>query len=517
MNKEVDYLVISYYFPPRIETSGLVVARRIMEKNLYVDVIQSAYDSNSDFNDIISDYVNERYEVDISGKPDYIPFIFDYIAKGLDLIEKDYKNIYSRSYIYSNHFLALEYKFKNPDVTWTAEFSDPLLLNLYTGKPKNYPRAILDKPEYVDKLNSKINEFNAVNGTDFEGISNPTNTFFLAEYLTFLFADKIIFTNEFQRDVMLSSYPEEIKELVIEKSVLQAHPTIDSKYYNYRDCGLELDKDYINMAYFGTYYYIRHFESLFYAFEALNHKYKNKIRLYFFTSRYELLDIITSDLEISDNIIIEKPLDYFEFLNATTKFDILLLNDTVTKGHFDVNPFLPSKYSDYIGSGSDIWCICEQGSILSEKDFKYKSWMDDYQSSCDELIKILNDYGYEDSDFSFNDKVYEKRINDLNWKLGFEFDEKNRNLTRYNKLKIQNEQLRNEKNILMEKKENLKAKNDILREKNEKLNAKNIHVIEKNKEFKQKNKELKEQYNKILSSSSWKVTAPLRKIRNIKK
>lgn len=499
-NNDVDYLVISYYFPPRLETSGLVVARKIIEKDLNVDVIQSSYDESSDFNEIITKHINNRFPIDIKTKPDYIPFIFKYIDLGLKAIKKNYKKIYSRSYIYSNHFLALEYKFKNPNAEWTAEFSDPLLLNLYTGEIKNYPRAIIDRPEYIDKLNEKIEEFNKSNNTHFKGLDNPSNTFFMAEYLTFIFADKIIFTNENQREVMLSVYDDELKEFVVNKSKIEAHPTIDKKFYNFKDCGLELNDDYINIAYFGTYYYIRHFESLFYAFEALNHRYKHKIKLYFFTTRDELLKTTTSNLKVSENIIIEKPLKYFEFLNATTKFDILLINDTITKGNFKVNPFLPSKYSDYTGSGSDIWGICEEDSILSKKELKYKSSMTDYQSSCEILIEILNEYGYEDPNYYFEDNVYEKRINELNWRFGFEFDERNKYFSRYNKLKDKNAKIRGEKQILMDKKEKLKAKNDVLRE--------------KNKNLKKENDILKAKYNEIINSNSWKITKPLRKIKD---
>lgn len=508
-NNDVDCLVISYYFPPRLETSGLVVARKIMEKNLHVDVIQSSYDESSDFNEIIDKYVNERFPIDIKSKPDYIPFIFEYINLGLKSIKKNYNKIYSRSYIYSNHFLALEYKFNNPDVEWTAEFSDPLLLNLYDGKIKNYPRVILDNPDYIKKLNEKIANFNKSNNTHFKDLDNPSNTFFVAEYLTFIFADKIIFTNENQREVMLSVYDDEIRQIVENKSIFEVHPTIDSEFYDYKDCGLELDDNYINIAYFGTYYYIRHFEPLFYAFEALNHKYKDKIKFYFFTERDELLKISTENLKISDNLIIEKPLNYFEFLNATTKFDILLINDTITKGNFKVNPFLPSKYSDYIGSGSDIWGICEDDSILSKKEFKYKSSMTDYKSSCDVLISILNDNGYEDSDCFFEDNIYEKRINELNWRFGLEFDERRKYYNQSIKLKENNTKLRSEKQILFDKKEKLKSKNDILRQKNE--NLKN-----KNEQLKKENKLLKAKYDEIINSNSWKITEPLRKFKKNK-
>ena len=41
---------------------------------------------------------------------------------------------------------------------------------------------------------------------------------------------------------------------------------------------------------------------------------------------------------------------FFEFLNLTTKFDCLIVNDANTKDYKEINPYLPSKLSDYLGS-----------------------------------------------------------------------------------------------------------------------------------------------------------------------
>ena len=69
-------------------------------------------------------------------------------------------------------------------------------------------------------------------------------------------------------------------------------------------------------------------------------------------------------MKVSENIIIKKPLDYLTFLNASTKFDILLVNDVSTIGNWEKNPYLPSKLSDYLGASCDIWAITEKGSVL---------------------------------------------------------------------------------------------------------------------------------------------------------
>ncbi len=85
-------------------------------------------------------------------------------------------------------------------------------------------------------------------------------------------------------------------------------------------------------------------------------------------------------------------MNFLEFLNLTTKFDCLIVNDTFTKGYKEVNPYLPSKLSDYLGSGSDIWMIYEEGSIMSRYDVKYRSKIGDLESIEDMLQKIIVDH-----------------------------------------------------------------------------------------------------------------------------
>ena len=459
-----EKLVISFKFPPDKDISGIVVAKRIIKDNSVVDVLQNAQDDDSYNFDEVNDFINERLYVSVDSERDSVDCIFNFVNQGLELIdEREYNEIYSRSWYMSNHYLALEYKFKHPDAFWVAEFSDPVLLNM-KGKIKTHKLSVLDDEGYIEKLNSRIDEYNNQHSTDFDKLDNPNNSFYIAEYLTFLFADKIIFTNENQRETMLSTHDDEIRKLAFEKSEIIPHPTLDEKYYHLAETSFDLEEGDINLAYFGNSYYpSRHFEPLFFAFESLNHRYKDKIKFHLFIKKDEFIDALIDDLEFRNNIIINDPLDYFEFLNATLKFDVLLINDTLTEGFFPHNPYLPSKLSDYLGSGRDIWAIYEKNSTLSTLDLKYKSLLTDYRQSRDVLLDILNDYGYADDEFSFDDSFYEKRINQLNRMI---FDRE-----------MSNKQ-------------------------------KNIKI----KQLNNKNKKLNEENKKLLSSKSWKTTAPLRKM-----
>lgn len=454
MDKQVDTLVISFKFPPTIDTSGIVAAKRIIKNNSIVDVLHNMDEDDTSLNfKGLDELINERLTTNIKGSCKTIKNMTKFTNQGMKLIDdKEYKNLYTRTWCMANNFLAMEYKFNNPDVCWTAEFSDPILINIH-GEKRITP---IENEEFINRVNLNIDKFNEINDTNLNHIKNEANIYYLAELLTFIFSDKLIFTNENQRKVMLEHHSEEICEMVMNKSTISHHPTLDSEYYHLVETNPDLNDDEINIAYFGNFYYTkRHFEAIFFAFDSLNHKYKDKIKFHLFLNKSKYFDRLIEELEIKENIIIKEPIDYFEFLNSTSKYDILLINDTITEGCFSVNPYLPSKFSDYKGSGSDIWAIYEQNSTLSTMDFKYKSSMTSYKQSRDVLVDILNEYGYSDEDCSFSDNYYEQRITQLN---------------------------------------------KIIDEQNTKI-----------KRQKKTIKKLKKLNKKIMKSKSWKITKPLRK------
>ncbi|MDO5831760.1 MAG: hypothetical protein Q4Q14_02880 [Methanobrevibacter sp.] len=461
---DVDKLVISFKFPPSDDVSGIVVAKRIIKQDSPVDVLQNEVDESEYLNfDIIDKYINERFVVSADGKRDSHNQIKEFIDQSFEYLnERDvYANIYSRSWYMANHFLAMEYKFKHPEVFWTAEFSDPVSRKM-DGTIRMPKASIVENEKYLNKLNSKIAGLN----NDFKPLDMPNVSYFIAEYLTLIFADEIIFTNPNQREIMLEIYDDDFKRFVIDKSVIMPHPTLDDEFYHLEEHNMELDENDVNIAYFGNIYYIsRHFEALFYAFDSLNHKYKDRLKFHLFLNNDHYFKILINDLDIKENIILRKPLRYFEFLNATTQFDVLLINDTITKDFYKINPYLPSKLSDYKGSHIDIWAIYENGSVLSTQDVKYKSSMTDYTQSTQVLVDILKDNGYDDESYTLNDSVYENRITQLNLTMKKEVNAKNRYRRQIKKLK-------------------------------------------------KENKRLKEENEKILSSNSWKITKPLRKLRN---
>lgn len=371
-----DELVVSYFFLPSKDISGIILAKRIIKNNRKVDVLTTSQDESlTNFSNILDDLIENKIIVNTTKNKDSPEGIREFVEKSLEKISGNYKRITSRSWLMSNHFLALAYKLKNPDIHWTAEFSDPLLHDI------NNTINLKDKHKINDE-----NFFNYINSfiNDYPKLKNNSSTFFTIEYLTFLFADEIIFTNSNQREMMIGQFPIDLSDLVMKKSIISPHPTLPRKYYHLAKSSFRLNHDYINIAYFGGFYYPeRNFNILFKAFDELN---SDRIRLYIFINNRKALK------SPNENIYIKRPLDYLEFLNATEDFDVLLVNDVLTENKWPKNPYLPSKVSDYLGSSTDIWAIVEKQSTLDGIDVRYKSYLDSYESNLNALKEILKDH-----------------------------------------------------------------------------------------------------------------------------
>lgn len=368
-----DNLIISYYFPPSNNISGIVLAKRIILKNQKVDVLTTNQDDS--LTDFINEFINNKIIVNATKPKDSPEGIKEFVENSLKKIDNNYKIITSRSWLMSNHFLALAYKLKNPDVFWSAEFSDPLLHDIKNTINQKDKHKIIDKG-FFNYINKHIN--------DYPKLKNNSSTFYTIEYLTFLFADEIVFTNANQREMMIREFPVDLSDLIMKKSVISPHPTLPKKYYHLKKSNFKLNPNCINIAYFGGFYYPeRNFNDIFRAFDEIK---SDKIRLYIFINNRNALN------SPNRNIYIKKPLDYLEFLNATDDFDVLLVNDVSTKGNWPKNPYLPSKISDYLGSSTDIWAIAEHESTLDNIEVKYKSYIGDYESTLNVLKRILKDH-----------------------------------------------------------------------------------------------------------------------------
>lgn len=381
-------LIISYCFPPYVDTSGNVMGKRLRNMNDVVDVIYNKMDKvrNKDFNlnYLVDDLIDERIVV-----PSYPSFsnwkaIEDFCKLGLSNIKEDkqYKEIYSRAMWPGSHFLAYMYKNSNPKVKWVAEFSDPILLDIHG----NNREANIENASFLKEANKKIGKKYKLPSVD------NKNLFFWCEYLPYLFADELVFTNENQLKYMIDTFPiKKVRSLIREKAKVIPQPTLTQEYYNIKKSEYNLDANKVNFAYFGTFYQTRNLDDLFLGLENVHYDLRKDINLHVFTSDPQTLLDSLRESKIINNVKVNPYESYMEFLNLTTNFDCLVVNDAITKNKKAINPYLPSKYSDYAGSGKKIWAICEKGSILSKLDVPYKTELGNVKEATEIFEQIVKD------------------------------------------------------------------------------------------------------------------------------
>lgn len=364
-SKIAETLVFSYCFPPYIDTAGIVAAKRIHEVGVPVNVISNCLSKirplDSRLRVIVDNFLGEAIE--LTTPPSFanwraIEMFCDAALKAaIKMVTNNgkFKKIYSRAMWPASHFAAAAYKALHPDVIWTAEFSDPMLLDIHGQVRSGELRR-----EWLEKtgISSLIEDY----GYD---LPESNSLFYWCEQLPYLLADQIIFTNENQMNYMLSYIDSKLKADVIrKKSVIKPQPTLPKKYYQLVQCPYAVNNSFINIGYFGSFYDTRGLSEAFEALRGLPDDKRDRIRFHIFTEQGEKIENDTTINDLKINIVLNRYVGYLEFLNLSTKFDCLIVNDAETKGLKSINPYLPSKLSDYIGSDCPVWAICESGSSM---------------------------------------------------------------------------------------------------------------------------------------------------------
>ena len=254
-----------------------------------------------------------------------------------------------------SHVAAYLYKQKYPDVKWYAEFSDPV----YMGTD-NEPRK---SAKVYDHEFSFLNTF-------WKDI----------EFMVMNTADTVIFTNKNQKNYMLSKN-ELLKNFssLEKRCIIIGHPRLPSYYCNLIATKYHLNDSTINIGYFGSLYANRHIDDLFYFLKQPN------TYLHIFTSSENSI-LPDEYLQYKDRIRINKQVDYFEFLNIASQMDYLYLNDITFP--YEINPYLPSKISDYLITGTPTIAKIAPNSPLSYIIHPNLIFLKDHESvSCIRLKK----------------------------------------------------------------------------------------------------------------------------------
>ncbi|GAA4030893.1 hypothetical protein GCM10023063_11840 [Arthrobacter methylotrophus] len=366
-------LAISYCFSPFADTSAVIAAKTIAERSKIVDVISNDMSAvrklDSNIETIAARFIDKMFVVDAPVSFAGWDQISEFVSRGIavadrqDALNGGYETMYSRVLWAGSHFLGAMFKVRHPAVIWSAEFSDPLSFD-----SQGLPRAGDLKRDGLFEVLDR-----AVRSKGYSG-PNSDNLFVWCEYISYVLADELIFTNENQLEYMLSKVDEpKLQNAIRSKAVVRVHPTPPARSYGVVPSEYSLSGSVVNIGYFGAFYENR---GLFEVLTALMNApldIRRGLRLHVFTNKPEFVEKQALSMGLTGIVKTQSYRPYLEFLNLATRFDVLLVNDVERAGELAINPFLPSKYSDYKGSGVAIWGLVDGGSALSREPLRFKS------------------------------------------------------------------------------------------------------------------------------------------------
>lgn len=359
-------LVISFLFPPANETAGIVMAKRLRSWPRDVDVIANEPPGKRKPDPGTLKIAGPRVKrvARVKGKKNPLKdwaVVANFVAKGdaeireFERTRGPYRRVHSRAMMPASHFLAMQYKLRRPSVRWTAEFSDPLMYDTHGDRRL----AATDGHPLARAIAAKI----AARGIT---MTDPDDLFELVEYGAYVLADTVLFTNEIQRDLMLSKLTDEsFRTEVLAKSAVSPHPSPAPELYDLTQPRLTTDPGRLEIAYFGAFYTRRSVGDIIAPLAALDSAERAAVRLRIFTDKVEPAEVAVDENGLSDCVEVHGYVPFLEFLALAKASDALLLADARVTDTHDVNPYLPSKLSDYRGSGTPIWALVEPGSPLS--------------------------------------------------------------------------------------------------------------------------------------------------------
>ena len=360
-------LVIAFAFPPFATASGNVMARRIEADGGKVDVISNDMSGREridrTFYGAISPLIGQHLVLNSENWPARSAAFSDFADKAQAAVASGlfgrthYPEVHSRAMWAQSHFAAAAVLAAGRADRWVAEFSDPCRLDLH-GQHATAPAddAWLERIGIADLLRQRGH-----------AVPQGRSLMYWAEYLPFCLADRIIFTNEVQRDVMLSQAEDSVELRARASGVAEviAHPEPGARILS----ALPMPKPVrgpIWIGYFGNCNPRRGLSTLLNALSALPEDLRGAVQLHLHGPEPEGLRALIRQLDIVQMVRLHPPLDYLEALARMRTMDWLFVNDTSSTGAFGVTPFLPSKLADYRSAARPILALAEPGGPLSQ-------------------------------------------------------------------------------------------------------------------------------------------------------
>ena len=380
-------VVASYCFPPYSDTAAIVAAKRVHDRGEPVDVICNAMDSirhqDAGLVQLCGGLVRRFAAVPSRTAFSSWTSVVDYERLGLETflrwesLQGDYESVYSRAQFAASHFLAAQVKLSRPGIVWDAEFSDPLSHDVLGN--------VREAPAHDDRSLARLRS--AVEAAGFRPPAS-LNAFEWCEVIAFALADTVMFTNEHQRDFMLARCHDPALAARVERvAVVSPHPTPAERFYDVQPSERRLDPGRRHIGYFGNFYANRGVTGVLDALGLLPKAVRARVMLHVFTSKPDELHDVVTDRGLGDVVNVGPFVGYLDFLALAKRMDCLLVNDAVSPPGAQ-NPFLPSKWSDYRGSGTPVWGVVEEGSALDAQPLDHRSPIEHVSAAMQVLARI---------------------------------------------------------------------------------------------------------------------------------
>lgn len=389
-------LALLYNFAPFQDTGSTVASKRIRSFAQSVDVLACSFlhhkKQDPTIERISAPYVRSKYFLPF--RPSWATWQSHaaFAAKAASIArryiasrERPYEFVYSRAMWSPSLLAGALVKIAHPHIRWIAEFSDPLSRDS-DGKLRGGP---IEEDAVSQSL---VSEFERRYGT----MSGDAKTVFsLPEHIAYCLADEIIFTNENQMSSMLDWVSrDQLRDRICSVATVRHHPSLPRPYYEMESVPISVNHEHLNVAYFGEFYSSRGLAEVSSAIRTLPDYLQNRVRLHVFTnylpeaeggkrprnfSHRQYAGLVQRALDgvgaqgIEHLVCFHPSLPYLQFLAATDSFDLLVVRDASTRDHHAVNPYLPSKWSDYFNSKAATWALVEEGSILSRLQPRFRS------------------------------------------------------------------------------------------------------------------------------------------------
>ena len=383
-------LAICYIYTPYNDASAIVATKRLALAGVPFDVITHDMGSlrDEDPSTAVIDARLRGYLITLTGAPSSASSngLADFCVRGAlawnNLVENraPYDNLYSRAQWTFSHGLAALIKTRQPEIRWTAEFSDPISVAL-DGTERPGPLHDFPERKEVDR---------AVRATGVD-IGSCSTVHEWVEWVSYALADEILFTNENQMEFMLSRVKDPALVARVRKHAkVSQHPPVPSYVLAALPVVPKPEDSRIHVGYFGRYYKKRAIDDVMVSLSKLPQSDRDRIQLHMFVPSFQLHEVrhYAHQYHLGDCVRVKPSMDYMDFLATARALDWVVVVDSQVGDLHGINPYLPSKYADYVSVGAKVWGIIEPGSPLSNRPLDAQSTLGNAEEA-DEVLKSI--------------------------------------------------------------------------------------------------------------------------------